>query len=122
MTTDTAVPSRTRTLHALKICTAGQAPTQDIRISEYLEDFGSEHPSLGLLRLPLYNFELTSPAGSHQCLVFDLLGFTWTEVQNMYPEKVLSRNMLRGRLHMMLYGLDLMHQAGVVHTGNTSRF
>jgi hypothetical protein len=29
--------------------------------------------------------------------------------------------MLRGGLHMILYGLDLLHQAGVVHTGITSQ-
>jgi hypothetical protein len=114
--TDVASP-RTQGLHALKVCTVGNELPQDIRISGYLKDFGSEHPGLRILRLPLKNFKLESSAGVHQCLIFDLLGFTWTDVQKMYPDKVLNRNMLRGGLHMLLYGLDLLHQAGVVHTG-----
>lgn len=117
----TLLSPRTQRLHALKVCTVGNGVSQDVRISDYLKDFGSEHPGLRILRLPLNDFNLESPAGIHQCLVFDLLGFTWTEVQRMYPDKVLSRNMLRGGLHMILYGLDLLHQAGVAHTGITSQ-
>jgi hypothetical protein len=91
-------------------------------ISRYLKDFGSEHPGLSLLRLPLDDFKLESPAGAHQCLVYEPLGVTYTQFKIEYSEKAFSRDMTQGGLRMILYGLDLLHQAGVVHTGKSHRY
>jgi hypothetical protein len=52
--------------------------------------------------------------------VFELLGVTYDHIKNDLPWKVFSKNMLQEGLHMILFGVDLLHQAGVVHTGNNS--
>lgn len=111
---------RTGQLLTLKIGTAGKE-SPEVSISEYLKDFGSEHPGLQNIRVSLDDFVLESPAGVHQCLVFEPLAFTYTEVRDMCPGKLLCRDMTQGGLNMILFVLDLLHQAGVVHTGGSFR-
>lgn len=70
----------------------------------------------------LDNFQIKGAHGSHQCLVFAPLGWTYTDLRNQLPEKALSKDLLQQSLLMILLGLDFLHQAGVVHTGLSLSF
>jgi hypothetical protein len=86
-----------------------------------LKDFGSEHEGLSRVQMALDDFQLSSPAGVHHCLVFELLAVTYAQLQTDCPEKVFSRDMFQKGVNSILSGMDLLHQAGVVHTGNFHR-
>jgi serine/threonine protein kinase len=46
----------------------------------------------------------------------------YTEFRNRIPGQAFSAELLQQSLLMVLLGLDLLHQAGVVHTGQSTRF
>lgn len=102
----------------LKVCTTTHEATQEVTISNYIKAIdGSEHPGKERLRVTLDDFKLAGPYGSHQCLVFPTLGLTYTDYRNIFPGRVLNKDILRVTLLMVLLGLDFLHLAGVVHTG-----
>jgi hypothetical protein len=65
----------------------------------------------------LDDFQITSPYGIHQCLLFAPMGLSFTKFKNLFPEKGLNKELLQQTLLLVLLGLDFLHQAGVVHTG-----
>ena len=42
---------------------------------------------------------------------------TLTDLRNLTPEKALEKGHVQQSLQLVLFALDLLHQAGVVHTG-----
>lgn len=69
------------------------------------------------MRLVIGNFTVKGPHGTHCCLLFDSLGMTLTDLRNLTPERALEKDHLQQSLQLILLSLDLLHQAGVVHTG-----
>ena len=107
----------------LKICTvdrqsavASQADNE-AAVSRYINDVGVEHPGIRYMRLMIDEFSVKGPCGNHRCLLFDPLGMTLTDLRNLTPEKALEKGHLQQSLQLILLALDLLHQAGVVHTG-----
>lgn len=109
----------------LKICITEEGTTSvntEITISEYLKPIEADHPGKDRLRLILDHFQITGPYGKHQCLLFDPLGMSLTKFRNMFPTRTLDKKLLQQSLQLILLGLDFLHQAGVVHTGNLNRW
>lgn len=73
-----------------------------------------------MLRLVQDDFQVAGPHGMHQCLVFDPLGLTFTQFRNKFPNRALNKELLQQTLQLILFGLDFLHQADVVHTGLSS--
>jgi hypothetical protein len=69
------------------------------------------------MRVALDASKITSSSGSPQRLVFTLLGLTYTEVRNAFPEGTFDNDALQLGLYMVLCGLDFLHGAELVHTG-----
>lgn len=86
-------------------------------ISHHIRSIKSEHPGLERIRVALDDFEIEGPSGPHQCLVYTPLGMNFTEFRNRIPNQAFPADLLQQSLLMILLGLDLLHQAGVVHTG-----
>ncbi|KAI4848876.1 protein kinase, partial [Aureobasidium sp. EXF-8845] len=106
----------------LKICITGQAATSEVAISHHIRSIEAGHPGLERIRVALDDFEVEGPSGSHQCLIYTPLGMNYTEFRNRIPGQAFSAELLQQSLLMVLLGLDLLHQAGVVHTGQSTRF
>ncbi|KAI4749956.1 protein kinase [Aureobasidium sp. EXF-12344] len=106
----------------LKICITGQAATSEVAISHHIRSIEADHPGLERIRVALDDFEVEGPSGSHQCLIYTPLGMNYTEFRNRISGQAFSAELLQQSLLMVLLGLDLLHQAGVVHTGQSTRF
>jgi serine/threonine protein kinase len=65
----------------------------------------------------LDDFRTRGPYGFHQCLVFETLGVTLTNLRDLFENRALEKTLLQKVLFMIVTGLDFLHQAGVVHTG-----
>lgn len=108
-------------LLTLKVCIATQDAAKvdnEVAISNYLKSVdAAEHPGRQLLRLVLDHFQLSGPHGTHQCLLFNPLGISFSLFRNLFPQKGLSPKLLQQTLQLVLLGLDFLHQTGVIHTG-----
>lgn len=71
---------------------------------------GAQH-----IALPLDNFEIDGPNGTHQCIVFPLLGQSvapsvWQRLENPGP-------VLRKLCYQAIQALNCLHESGVGHGG-----
>lgn len=70
------------------------------------------------LRTVLDHFEVEGlPGNRHRCLLFTPLGRSLTDARKLFPGQVFPERVLRHTLSCMLMGIDVLHQAGIVHTG-----
>jgi hypothetical protein len=89
----------------------------ELAVSRHLKDIdGSEHPGEQLVRVPLNDFKIEGPYGTHQCLLFKPLGISFHEFKDRL-RGCFALDMLQYSLHYILAGLDFMHQVGIIHTG-----
>ncbi|KAF2770945.1 hypothetical protein EJ03DRAFT_269569, partial [Teratosphaeria nubilosa] len=56
------------------------------------------------------------PHGLHQCLVFPALGMTLANLRDLFEDRALEKTLLQRFLLFTVTALDLIHQAGMVHT------
>jgi serine/threonine protein kinase len=89
----------------------------EVAISQYIKSIDAEHPGIQMLRVVLDEFQITGPHGTHQCLVFEPLGISFTKFRHRFPEGGLNPEVLQWAVQQVLLGLDFLHQAGIVHTG-----
>ncbi|KAI5235391.1 hypothetical protein E4T42_09718 [Aureobasidium subglaciale] len=106
----------------LKVCITGPAATSEVAIYHHIKSIEADHPGLERIRVAFDDFKVKGPSGSHQCLIYTPLGMNYTEFRNRMPGQALSTELLQQSLLMVLLSLDLLHQAGVVHTGQSTRF
>jgi serine/threonine protein kinase len=107
-------------LLALKVGISGKhsEPGNESAVSDCLKSTDTAgHPGKNVLRLVLDHFQLAGPHGTHHFLLFEPLGISLTEYRNRFPRNPLPENLLQHLLRLVLVGLDFLHQAGVVHTG-----
>ncbi|KAK7398405.1 hypothetical protein QQX98_012223 [Neonectria punicea] len=108
----------------LKVCInrpssdpSSQADTE-AAVSEILSQVNeADHPGKHFLRLIVDDFTVNGPHGPHRCFIYKALGMNMTDFRNKFPEKTINKDVLVKTYHVLLIGLDLLHQAGVVHTG-----
>lgn len=89
----------------------------EVAISQLIKSIDARHPGKQVLRVVLDAFQITGPHGTHQCLIFEPLGISFTAFRNQFPEGGLNLDVLQNTLRLLLLGLDFLHQAGIVHTG-----
>ncbi|OJD16413.1 CMGC/SRPK protein kinase [Emergomyces pasteurianus Ep9510] len=105
----------------MKVCTRQTAgitaqATNEVAVARHIRAIDGVHPGDRYLRLVLGEFTIHGPAGEHRCLLYAPLGMTYTEFRNLLPDRVLDKALLQQTYQLILIGLDLLHQAGVVHT------
>ena len=101
----------------LRVCIVGTVDNE-VSVSRHLKSIDAGgHPGKDALRLAHNDFEIPGPGGTHQCLVFNPAGFTFTRLRNVFPERGLSKVRLQHTLQLLALGVHFMHPAGVIHTG-----
>ncbi|KLJ08671.1 hypothetical protein EMPG_15875 [Blastomyces silverae] len=106
----------------LKVCTrrkeAGVTAqsTNEVAVARHIRATDYDHPGDRYLRLILREFTIHGPGGEHRCLLYTPQGMTFTEFRNLLPNRVLNKVLLQQSYQLILIGLDLLHQLGVVHT------
>lgn len=117
------ITSRKRNLLTLKVCTTQDTANvnNELAVSRHIASIeAAEHPGKQLLRVTRDDFQVVGAHGTHQCLVFNPLGLTFTKFRNKFPDKAFNKKLLQQTLQLVLLGLDFLHQANVVHTGSSS--
>ncbi|CAG9974139.1 unnamed protein product [Clonostachys byssicola] len=118
--------SKSQEYVAVKVCALrqkfrdGDARTQaesEEAVTAFFNSIQIEHPGINSLRLLRSRFEVQGPHGTHPCLVHTPLGMNLLQLRNTMPNQVLPTPLLQHTLLRVSFGLDLLHQAGVVHTG-----
>lgn len=111
---------------AVKVCALRQkfrdseARTQaesEQAVAAFFNSIQIEHPGINSLRLLRSHFEVQGPHGTHPCLVHTPLGMNLLQLRNVMQNQVLPTPLLQHTLLRVSFGLDLLHQAGVIHTG-----
>ncbi|KAF2762278.1 protein kinase [Pseudovirgaria hyperparasitica] len=103
-------------LCTLKVCVVGRGDVPELAVSHHIKSIDTHHPGKGRVRVSLDDFRISSPRGSHQCLVFPTLGWTLSDLRDLFAERALEKTLLQKYMYVVVTGLDLLHQAGVVHT------
>lgn len=111
---------RSQSLLALKVCTSERS-TQEVEVAHHLQSLDPGLEGLQCLRISLDDFEVSNPSGKHAAMVFNPLDLTWSRIRKQYEGGSVPRNQVQMGLWLLLHGLDILHQAGIAHTGtNTS--
>lgn len=101
----------------LKVCITCRNAKNELAVSNLIKSVDpGEHPGKERLRVALDDFQIQGPSGSHQCLIFDPLGWNFANYRFAF-EGDGGFDLLRRSLLLILAGLDFLHQIGVVHTG-----
>ena len=115
-----AILTRSESLLALKVCTS-ERTTQEIEVAHHLQSLDSDlFDGLQCLRIPLDDFEVSSPSGKkHAVMVFTPLDLTWNQIRKQYQAAgaIMPKAQVQQGLCLLLLGLDVLHQAGIAHTG-----
>lgn len=99
---------------ALKILIA-DAPNKDLQFLTYLQNHSADHPILASLQAV---FTICGSNGSHECLVFNVLG---PSLERMTLSKhQLSGPMIRNAARQIAQGVSHLHSTGICHGGNHS--
>ncbi|KAL3458913.1 kinase-like domain-containing protein [Aspergillus heterothallicus] len=101
--------------NTLKVCTSGQRPGSEIAVSTLLTN-AQEHPGKKMVRTVLDSIKVSGPSGNHTCLVYQPLGMSFTEFQQLLPEKTLPKELAQRTVQLILIALVFLHENGVVHT------
>lgn len=80
-----------------------------------------DHPGRQHVRELHDSFTLTSQHGDHDVFVMTPLGVSLRTLQEMQSKRVFQKVLVTSSLDQVLLGLDYLHRAEVVHTGESSR-
>ncbi|GKZ40109.1 hypothetical protein AbraIFM66950_002391, partial [Aspergillus brasiliensis] len=78
--------------NTLKVCVRGQRPDREVAISEHLKESSDVHRKR-LVRLVLDSFEIVGPRGKHVCLIYQPLGMSFSEFQDLLPDKKFPKDL-----------------------------
>lgn len=106
-------------LLTLKVCIIGERQSREVAISHHIKSIEADHPGQQYLRVALEDFEVQGAHGGHQFLIFPCLGMTLTNLRDLFDERALEKTLLQRFLTVIVTALDFMHQAGIVHTGQS---
>ncbi|RAK85462.1 kinase-like protein [Aspergillus costaricaensis CBS 115574] len=102
---------------ALKIYISSSRDNQEVRVLEHLSRIKSQHPGSSSVRQMIEKFELTSPKGIHQRIVYEPLLTSLLHFQATLDPMSLPEDLLKGALQQLLLALDNLHsEAHVIHT------
>ncbi|KAK2865345.1 hypothetical protein FQN49_003671 [Arthroderma sp. PD_2] len=105
--------------YTLKVCGRGQRPDCELAVSQHLRN-SEDHFGKKLVRLVLDSFDVAGPHGNHTCLIYQPLGMSFTEFQNMSPNNMLPKDFIQRSVQLALISLAFMHENSVVHTDISS--
>jgi serine/threonine protein kinase len=103
---------------ALKICTSDRHikdKERQLQVMRAIAKSSLEHEGASRVVKMLDHFGLDGPNGTHQCLVFELLGPSIPAVMEMrFPDNRLPAQLAKTVARQTLSGLDYLHQQGTM--------
>jgi Serine/threonine protein kinase len=92
----------------------------ETREFQTLKKLASHHPPLKHTVHMLDNFDLNGPNGSHNCLVYELLGPNIPDtIDTHFPYGRLPGKLAKIIAKQSLLGLDGLHQLNIAHGGRS---
>lgn len=91
---------------------------RELAAYSHLGTVTTKNPGALLVRELLDSFKAIGPAGEHQCLVHEPLGFSMETLRQLSPGRKLPEPFLRAFLIHLLQALDFLHtDAKMIHAG-----
>ena len=102
----------------MKVYISGHRQSRnELKVLTHIKTIETTHPGSYLIRNVLDAFEMAGQNGCHQCLVYDPLGLTLSDLRRLCDGRI-PGEMLKGIINYLLLALDFLHtEAQVVHTG-----
>jgi hypothetical protein len=102
---------------AVKVMTADVSSDEVCELS-VMRYINHDHPGAQFIALPWTNFEVHGPNGTHQCVVFPLLGpcvspTLWQRLEHPGP-------LLRKLCHQAVQALNCLHESSIGHGGQSN--
>lgn len=102
---------------ALKI-SGSESADGERRELQIMQELASHHPRPKHMIYLLDDFELKSPNGCHQCMIYELLGPNIPDtIDTHFPSGRLPGKLAKAIAKQSLIGLDALHQKGIGHGG-----
>ncbi|KAJ5675364.1 hypothetical protein N7462_008261 [Penicillium macrosclerotiorum] len=101
--------------NTLKVGIRGQRQDHELAVSDHLKQI-SNHSSKSLVRLILDSFEISGPHGQHTCIIYEALGMSFADFQELFPNRKLPEDLLQRSLQLILISVAFIHENDIVHT------
>ena len=91
---------------------------QELEVFRHLAAITEEHSGRAYVRRLEDSFKLKSSNGEHDCFVLIPLGMSMRTLQELNKDGIFAQSVVKGALDQLLFGLNFLHEADVIHTGN----
>lgn len=106
------------TYWALKAHVNSIKHNHELEVYRKLGEADSEHPGREHVRACEDNFMLQGPNGDHEIFIMTPLGMSLRRFQDMQQSGAFEKEFVSSATSQILLGLDFLHEADVVHSGN----
>jgi serine/threonine-protein kinase SRPK3 len=90
---------------------------------EHIAGANRDHEGLAFLRIPIDDFKLLGPGGTHTCLVYEPMRETLFRFQQRTPQGRIPLPLLKLFTYCLLQALDYLHtDCRLIHTGKPQPF
>lgn len=90
---------------------------QELNVYRHLSGFTMDHPGREYVRQFHDSFKLKGPHGEHDVFVMTPLGMSLRTLQELQKDHVFQQSLATTALSQALLGLNYLHEADVIHTG-----
>lgn len=90
---------------------------QELKVYRHLSGFTMDHPGREYVRQFHDSFKLEGPHGEHDVFVMTPLGMSLRTLQDLQKDHVFHQSLATTALSQALLGLNYLHEADVIHTG-----
>ncbi|KAI1034589.1 hypothetical protein LB504_004590, partial [Fusarium proliferatum] len=102
---------------SIKIPTIDSNASGESKRSKLISITNPSHPGLSFIRLPIYEFQLEGPEGTHFCLVYKPMRETLYHWQRRLPKQRLPLPLFKSYAFLILQALDYLHtECHLIHT------
>ncbi|KAF5599293.1 kinase domain-containing protein [Fusarium pseudoanthophilum] len=102
---------------SIKIPTIDSNASGESKRSKLISSTNPSHPGLAFIRLPIDEFQLEGPQGTHFCLVYKPMRETLYHWQRRLPEQRLPLPLFKSYVFLILQALDYLHtECHLIHT------
>ncbi len=92
---------------------------QELEVFKHLASITVEHSGRVHVRQLEDSFKMKSCNGEHEFFVMTPLGMSMRTLQELHKDGIFAQSVIEGALDQVLFGLNFLHEAEVIHTGNS---
>ncbi len=90
---------------------------QELEVFNHLTSITVEHSGRVHVRQLEDSFKIKSCNGEHDFFVMAPLGMSMRTLQDLQKDRIFAQSVVKGALDQVLFGLNFLHEANVIHTG-----